>query len=81
MGHQECLEKGGVAMRWVYNPNAVEPPEPDMYECPVCGEDIPYGTLLYYRDNECVGCEHCLETKFVEDVYEEDEYAVRERLG
>lgn len=82
MGHQECPEKGGIEMRWTYNPEAVEPPDEEMFNCPVCGEEIPYGTQLYYNSNkECVGCEHCLDTKFVEDVYEEERFAYRERMG
>ena len=64
------------------NPNAVEPPEEEYYECPVCGAEIPYGTELFYNKmGDCVGCEECITTKFVEDVYEEEEYAVRERLN
>lgn len=81
MGHQERSAKGGNEMRWEYNPNAVEPSEDDMYECPICGAEIPNGTMLYYRDNECVGCEECVSTKFVEDVYSEEDYAYRERMG
>ena len=72
-------------MKWAYNPynpEAVEPPEPEYYECPICGEEIPYGSVLYYNNmGECVGCEECVTAKFVEDVYEEEEYAVRERLN
>ena len=59
----------------------INPPDEKMYVCPVCEEEIPYGTELYYNEmGECVGCEYCLTTKLVEDVYEEEEYAVRERL-
>ena len=66
---------------YTYNPNAVNPPDEEMYECPVCGAEIPNGTVLYYNGNECVGCEECITTKFVEDVYEEDAYAAKERLN
>ena len=60
----------------------INPPDEEMFVCPVCEEEIPYGTMLYYNEmGECVGCECCLTTKFVEDVYEEEEYAVRERLN
>ena len=62
-----------------YNPNAVEPPDDEMYECPVCGAEIPYGTELYFNGSECVGCEECISRRFVEDVYEEEKYAMRER--
>ena len=59
----------------------INPPEDEMYECPICGAEIPNGTQLYYNDmGECVGCEECITTKFVEDVYAEEDYAVRERL-
>ena len=81
MEHQERVKKGRFEMIISYNPNAVEPPDLETYICPVCGEEIEYGTYLYYNANkECVGCEYCLETKLVEDAYEEDRYAVRERL-
>ena len=57
---------------YTYNPNAVEPPEPDTYECPVCGAEIASGTFLYFNDGECVGCEDCITTRFAEDYFEED---------
>lgn len=77
MEHQERVKKGGVEMIIPYSP--VEPPEVETYTCPVCGEEIEYGTYLYFNDNKCVGCEYCLERKFVEDVYDEEAYAARER--
>ena len=66
---------------YTYNPNAVESPEEDYYECPICGAELPSGSILYYRDSECVGCEECVKTRYIEDVYEEEDYAVRERLN
>ena len=77
---QERVEKGRHEMRkiWFYDAEEVEPPEPDMYECPVCGEEIPYGTDLYFRDGECVGCENCITTKCVEDYWVETVEAMRE---
>lgn len=59
----------------------LNPPEPDYYECPVCEREIPYGTLLFYNEmGECVGCEDCITTKYVEDYYEEMDLAIRESL-
>lgn len=59
----------------------VNPPDEEYYECPICGEEIPYGTELYYDNmGNCVGCEECITKRFVEDVFGEEEYAVRERL-
>lgn len=64
-------------MKWFYNAEQIEPPEPEYYECPVCGDEIPYGTMLYFnRMGDCVGCEGCLGTRFVEDVYADMEYEV-----
>lgn len=60
---------------------SLNPPDEEVYFCPVCEAEIASGTELYFNDSgECVGCEECLTTKYVEDVYEEDEYAVRESL-
>lgn len=55
-----------------YNPNAVEPPYEETYECPCCGQDIAPGTTLYFHDGECVGCEECITTRIAEDYFEED---------
>ena len=58
---------------------SLNPPDEQVYECPVCEREIPYGTLLFYNEmGECVGCEECITTKYVEDYYEEVEYAMRE---
>ncbi len=58
--------------RWFYNPEAVEPPEEEeekMY-CPVCDHRIYCGEYLYFdRHRECIGCEYCTFTKFVEDCF------------
>ena len=60
----------------------LNPPEPEYYECPVCGEEIPYGTELFFNDmGECVGCEECLTRKYVEDYYEDVDIAIREGLA
>ena len=42
----------------------LEPPEQEMPECPVCGDECE---KLYKAGNEIVGCEHCIN---VIDAYE-----------
>ena len=56
-----------------YNPNAVEPPYEETYECPCCGAEIAPGTTLYINENgDVVGCEACFTTKDAEDYFMED---------
>ena len=53
----------------------IDPPDEETFICPVCEEEIPYGTELFFDMNgECVGCEECLTKKFVEDYREEQDY-------
>lgn len=60
----------------------LEPPEPDYYECPCCGAEIPVGTFLYYDESgNCVGCEECITMKFVEDVAEDEKIFWEESWG
>lgn len=60
---------------------SLTPPEPEYYECPVCEAEISAGTELYFNDmGECVGCEECITTKYVEDYYEEVGWAIMEDL-
>lgn len=82
MAAEDGLEKGRYQMRMnFYNPNAVEPPEEETYYCPVCEEEIPYGTKLYFNEmGDCVGCEDCLSTRFVEDFYDELGLGIKEAL-
>ena len=74
MACEERIEKdGGTEMKtWFYNPEAVEPPEPDYYECPVCGTELSGGSTVYIRDGEIVGCEECIETRDAADYFEEE---------
>lgn len=82
MATEERTEKGRCEMTF-YNPNAVEPPEDDeTYYCPVCEEEIPYGSKLYFNDmGDCVGCEYCITFHFVEDYYEELGIGIKEDLN
>lgn len=47
-------------------------PEPEtIMLCPVCDAELGNGDILYYNDmGECVGCEDCVDKRFVEDVIE-----------
>lgn len=57
---------------YTYNPDAVEPPEPTTYECPICGHELTGGNVLYFDDNDdCIGCEDCIHTKYAEDYFED----------
>jgi len=56
--------------RWIYG-EAVEPPEPTTYECPICGRELTGGYVLYFDDNNnCIGCEGCIHPKYAEDYFE-----------
>lgn len=58
---------------------SLNPPDPIMYECPVCGEEISEGHELYFDDmGTCVGCECCLHTVYAGEYFEELDYAMRE---
>lgn len=70
MATEERTEKGRCEMS--YNPNAIEPPYEETYECPKCGSEISPGTLLYLDEyNDVLGCEECIHTRFAEDYFEE----------
>lgn len=49
----------------------LEPPEPDYYECPVCGAELSGGSTVYISNGEIVGCEDCIYAKDAADYFEE----------
>ena len=60
---------------------SLNPPDEETYECPVCGEEIPYGTYLYFNDmGDVVGCEYCISKRCVEDYMEDVDEGIREDL-
>lgn len=62
---------------YFYNPEAVEPPEPDYeceIECPKCGRTLREGDMVYEIYNHgspaIIACEYCIDelSRFVEDL-------------
>ena len=52
-----------------YNPNTIDPPDPEYYICPVCGAELSYGSRVYTDDDgNVIGCEECIHEKWAEDV-------------
>ena len=61
--------------RWIYNPEAIEPPEPVWAgECPKCGTPLNYDDEVIINDtsNEVIGCQFCTSRRNAGDVFEED---------
>lgn len=75
MEYQERIKKGGNKMSIPACYERIDPPDEETFICPVCEREITYGTMLFFNeDNDCVGCEECLHTKYVEDYQEEQDY-------
>ena len=54
-----------------YNPNAIDPPDPEYYICPVCGAELNSGSEVFVdEDGDIIGCEECVRRKYAEDVLE-----------
>lgn len=52
-----------------YNPNDINPPDPEYYYCPVCGAELVCDSKVYVDDDgNIIGCEECIFEKWAEDL-------------
>ena len=40
--------------------------------CPVCGEDLNPGDTVYENWREVIGCQHCIDAKEAQEVWEDE---------
>lgn len=57
------------------NPNLIPDDDPELPECPLCGSNTY--EYLFYRGDECRGCDICLDRKDVDQILE----MIKEGIG